>query len=326
MSQPLVSILVPIYGVERYIERCVVSLMEQTYSEIEYIFVDDATPDHSIDILQNVVQQYPQRSSQVRILHHKQNRGLSAARNTAIAAVTGEYLWHVDSDDYIAPNAVELLVSTAQNAKADIVIFDAIKIEEQGEKRLVAEYVDKNSYLKGLLQHLYICAHWNKFYKATFYKGTNIQSVERVRLAEDYAVTPRVIHQAQTLTVLHEPLYYYETRNQNSYVHNLNRTAILSHYMATDVLESYFSKVADKEQWRDVVNILKQRSIASLLKQSKQSSWKDIRTVYAKELCLSSNGLKLVDKMIYTLFKTNQDVLLSIFLWFYRCVYMFAKK
>ena len=81
---PLVSLLVPIYGVEKFIEKCAVSLFEQTYSNIEYVFVDDCTPDNSISVLRDIIAEYPGRKSKVRILHHEYNRGLAAARKTSI--------------------------------------------------------------------------------------------------------------------------------------------------------------------------------------------------------------------------------------------------
>lgn len=97
-----VSILVPIYGVEQYIERCAKSLFEQTYSEIEYVFVNDCTKDDSIGVLNRVLEKFPQRKLQVRIINHEKNKGLGAARRTAILNANGDYILHVDSDDYIA--------------------------------------------------------------------------------------------------------------------------------------------------------------------------------------------------------------------------------
>ena len=206
MTQSMVSILVPVYGVEKYIERCAVSLMEQTYEDIEYIFVDDASPDLSVTVLEEVVARYAKRKSMVRVLHHAQNRGLSAARNTAVDAAVGKYMLHVDSDDYLATDAIEKLVRAAENEQADIVLFDTIELRESGEVRLRAEYRERVSYIKGLLQHTNRCAHWNKFYRTDFYKGTGIQSVETIRLAEDYAVTPRLVHLAKQISVLHASL------------------------------------------------------------------------------------------------------------------------
>lgn len=327
IEQPKVSILVPVYGVERYIERCTESLMEQTYEDIEYIFVDDATPDRSIEILEDVVARYPKRRSLVRILQHKNNKGISAARNTAVAAAVGMYMLHVDSDDYIAKEAIEKLVYAAQTSKADIVIFDTIELRKDGEVLLKAEYENRETYIKGLLQHTNRCAHWNKFYRTDFYKHTGIQSVENVRLGEDYAVTPRLVHQAKKISVLHEGLYYYETRNQSSYVHNLNRAAIESHHTAERVLIDYFSQVEDKAIWTDTIVLLSQRSISSLLKHSNRKTWPIIREIYHQELAQCGNGLKPVDKIIYDLFRSNHAYLLSSFLTFYRFVYsLFGSK
>lgn len=316
-TQPKVSILVPVYGVEGYIARCAVSLLEQSYENLEFIFVDDATKDSSIGILEETISEYPERMPQCRILHHEVNRGLSAARNTAVAAASGEYLLHVDSDDYLAPRAIEKLVEAA-DGKADIVLFDTIELREDGEHRLNAEYRDRTGYIKGLLQHTNRCAHWNKFYRSAFYLGSGISSIESIRLAEDYAVTPRLVHKAESIKVLHEPLYYYETRNQNSYVHNLNRAAVESQHEADTVLTDYFGTVADKSTWADVVGILPQRTVVSLVKRAGEGSWELIRDVYADEMSLSGAGMKVWDRVIFDLFRKKRYGSLSIVLSVYR--------
>ena len=102
-------------------ERCARSLFEQTYANLEYIFVDDCSPDNSIAILEKVMEDYPERKEQVRILRHEKNRGLAAARNTAIDAASGAFITHVDSDDYLDRDAVRLLVEKQMETGADIV-------------------------------------------------------------------------------------------------------------------------------------------------------------------------------------------------------------
>ena len=113
-SSPLVSILVPVYNVEHYVERCARSILEQTYPNLEFVFVDDACSDSSITILNQVVSDYPSHTARVSIIHHPQNRGLAAARNTAIAACHGDFVIHVDSDDWLEPEAAELLIKKQQ--------------------------------------------------------------------------------------------------------------------------------------------------------------------------------------------------------------------
>ena len=96
-KQPFVSVIVPIYGVEKYIERCARSLLEQTIENIEYIFVNDCTKDNSIAILESVIKEYPHREHQVRIIHHGTNKGLPQARKTGLLNAHGEYIAHCDN-------------------------------------------------------------------------------------------------------------------------------------------------------------------------------------------------------------------------------------
>lgn len=88
-------------------------MFEQTFEDIEYIFVNDCTPDNSIEVLSNVIKRYPNRQPQIRIINHEKNRGLASARNTGIDNANGDFVLHIDSDDYIEPNMVELLYSKA---------------------------------------------------------------------------------------------------------------------------------------------------------------------------------------------------------------------
>ena len=120
-SHPLVSILIPVYGVEKYIERCARSLFEQTYANLEFIFVDDRIPDHSIQLLENVLTMYPHRLKQVKIIKHSKNEGIAVVRNTAISNATGDFIFFVDSDDYIETDTISALVNEQNLTNADIV-------------------------------------------------------------------------------------------------------------------------------------------------------------------------------------------------------------
>ena len=111
---PLVSTIVPIYGVEKYIAQCANSLFLQTYDNLEFIFVNDCTKDNSIVILQEVIQHYPNRVEHVHIIEHDHNQGLAASRNSGVEAAHGEWLMHVDSDDFIDPTTVAECVKKAE--------------------------------------------------------------------------------------------------------------------------------------------------------------------------------------------------------------------
>ena len=116
-----VSILVPFYKVEKYVGRCVESLFAQTYQNIEYVFVNDCTKDRSVEILQQTIDRFPERKSQVILIQHEHNKGLGGARHTAFAASRGRYIMHVDGDDLLPLDAVEKLVKAAEKSGADIV-------------------------------------------------------------------------------------------------------------------------------------------------------------------------------------------------------------
>lgn len=320
MTEPIVSILVPVYGVEQYIERCAVSLFEQTYDNIEYVFVNDATKDNSIRILENVIARYPNRQNAVRIINHPTNKGISAARNTGVANSSGKYLLFVDSDDYIAKEAIEHLTTYAESNHADIVLFDTSVLTSNGTRIESVEYREKVEYISHLLQHTAKCAHWNKFYNGDFYRHSGIQACEDVRLADDYAVTPRIVHEAQTIAVLHEPLYFYETRNQSSYVHNLTRAAIESLYRADKVLVDWFRYVPDADTYKDVVDVLPIRSMVSLIKNADKSSWLEIVDVYGEYLSLPGNKMTWVNRIIYRMAQKRQWRRLQCFLQLYHLV------
>lgn len=312
-----VSIIVPIYGVERYIERCAVSLFEQTYPNIEYVFVNDATKDRSIEILEEVITRYPARQKDVRIITHPKNMGISATRNTGLRAITGDYVFYVDSDDYLAVDAMEKLVGMAEQNEADVVIFDVNVVTEKGIYRETVQYTNKVDYIHRLLQHTEKCAHWNKFYNAKFYLSTEIFADERVRLADDYAVTPRIIYEAQRIVMYHEPLYFYETMNLSSYVHNLKRTAIESQYMADQILVEYFTHISDASLYEDVISVLPQRSMVSLIKNTDAEVWNEILDVYMNELSYSGRQMTVLNRIIFYLAKNRRMKLLKMFMIFY---------
>ena len=259
-----VSILVPIYGVEKYIERCVRSLFEQTYDNIEYVFVNDCTKDNSIEVLLKILDEYPERKEQVKILHHERNRGLSAARNTAVENMTGDYLWHIDSDDYVAKNAVEELVREIQHTGVDVVIFghDSVYANKTVPNNIEA-YDNINTYIKLLLLNSIAASMWNKFYRSSFYKEIGIMSIEGIGQGEDYAVVPRILYYTSKITWLNKSLYFYNLVNQSSYSNNISLASIKSLKKADDVLYDFFK---DKESYKDVIDILHLRSMLFLIK------------------------------------------------------------
>lgn len=215
-----VSILVPIYGAEKYIERCAVSLFEQTYDNIEYIFVNDCTKDRSMEVLDNVMKRYLHRQRQILIINHDHNRGLAAARNTAIDTATGDFVIHVDNDDWIEASTVEKCVKKQQETNADIVSFDwvthwkstnannrRINVSTPYEMAKLTLYTDYNI--------------WGRMIRRSLYIDHRLRCIEGANIAEDYSITSRLAYYAKKITILHEYLQHYNCMNTNSYSYKL---------------------------------------------------------------------------------------------------------
>lgn len=212
-----VSVIIPIYKVEAFIERCATTLMEQTLREVEYIFVDDATPDRSIQILKEVVARYPNRKEQVRIVHHAENKGLPAARNTGLALATGEYIFHCDSDDYVELTMLEEMYNTAKAQDADIVWCDWYLTFAENEW-----YMKQPSFetpmeaLKAMLSGGMKYNVWNKLVRRSLYTDNDIQFPAGYGMGEDMTMMMLFAH-AKKVTYIPQAYYHYIKTNTNAF-------------------------------------------------------------------------------------------------------------
>lgn len=257
---PKVSILVPVYGVEKYIERCARSLFEQTYEDIEYIFVNDCTKDNSISILENTIADYPKRKAQVTIINHQVNKGLAGARNTALKACTGEFLMHVDSDDYIIDNTcIEQTVAEAESTGAEIVIFDAMDVRGNTMARKTqAIPEDKITYLKLIASKRIQLVVWGILIKTSLYKDNNIHCVEGLNNGEDFMQKVQLIYHCKKYVHYAKPMYAYNHDNENSYSYSYSIKNYKQSFDGYDCLIDLFTNqlndfhVADILSWGEL--------------------------------------------------------------------------
>lgn len=212
-----ISVIIPIYKVESFIARCAESLFNQTFDEgIEYIFVDDASPDDSVKILQDIIAEYPNRFQQVKILHHKFNQGLPAARNTGLAEAIGEYVFHFDSDDYADPDMLETLYRKAIERKADIVWCDWFLSFERNER-----YMKQPSYstsfeaLKAMLSGAMKYNVWNKLVRRSLYVDNHIVFPSGYGMGEDMTMMLLFAYAKQVVYVP-KAFYHYVKLNNNA--------------------------------------------------------------------------------------------------------------
>lgn len=239
---PLVSICVPIYGVEKYIERCAVTLFEQTYDNLEYIFVNDCTTDDSMAILEEVISRYPARSSAVRIIAHEKNRGLAAARNTTVENCTGEFILHVDSDDYIENNTVELLVKEQKKNDADIVTCGIFMHKPTKTiTRLRPHFTSPKEMATRLIGRQTAANIWGRLIRSSLYLDNDVKAMEGVNMGEDYSVSPILAYYAKEVATLEQPLYHYDCTNVNSYSYKFSKKNAEQVWKAYRALQERFS-------------------------------------------------------------------------------------
>ena len=220
-----ISILVPIYGVEKYIEKCAHSLFQLKYENIEYIFVNDCTKDRSIQLLENIIRLYPKRETQVQIINHETNRGLAASRLTGLQKSIGDYIWFVDSDDYVKKNAIDRCLKYI-NEEYDLIQFSYTVKEkwEETDKTLKKEF-SINNVLAGLTPPMI----WKCFIKRSLFFENDIFPIEGINHSEDYVLLARLRLVASKVISLNDyQLYVYNLTNNNSYMNNISLNSVVN--------------------------------------------------------------------------------------------------
>lgn len=306
-----ISILVPIYGVERYIERCARSLLSQNYPDIEYVFVDDASPDRSVAILREVLAEYPGRD--VKIVANPRNMGLAATRNVAVDHAMGEYIFHVDSDDYIAPNAIAMLAEKARESGADIVVFDAVFMNgESGRlRRTRFDYASKQDYIRAILWRETRLSLWSKLFRRELYR--NVRAIPGMNYGEDFYALPQLVYYASRIVKLDAPLYHYIISNTDAISYSLSPTKADNVIDAADRLAAFFDSVPDAEIYRPMIDQMKICNKVAILQAGNVETWKHIRGLYA-DIDYRPFGLSSSKKRLLWMHKNRLWLALRIYL------------
>lgn len=289
---PKVSIVIPIFGVEKDIERCARSLFEQTFDDVEYLFVNDCTRDASIEVLQSVIEDYPKRKPQIKIFHHSENLGLPQARKTGILAAAGDYIISFDSDDWVEHTIIETLYTKALLDKADIVICDIYKsngtchqLWKCGETGL-----GKMEFFEQMCMMKFTWSTCNKLFRRTLFKDILFPTRNN---AEDMALTLQLMAKADKVAYVPQPLYYYYSNPQSM-------TRILTEDKVLKIIE-------DKQANNEIVfQVLKQ-----ILPSSKYLKYVEVFKWQVKKLAWN---MLHVDKCHYGYWKSvHSDINRSMF-------------
>ena len=210
-----VSIIIPVYKVEKYIDQCLESVTSQTYSNLEIILVDDGSPDNCPEICE----QWKRRDDRIRVIH-QENQGVSCARNAALKAMTGDYILFIDSDDWIAHTMVEKLVGGMESAEnVDAVFCGLFEADELGQIRTDVAYfpggvVDRNEGAAQIFGE-YRTAPWNKMFKVELFLH-EIWFDPKLKIGEDELWVVEALKNANRIALLPEPLYYYRVRKDSA--------------------------------------------------------------------------------------------------------------
>lgn len=211
MNGDLISIIVPVYNVERYLERCVDSIINQTYFNCEIILIDDGSTDNSA----RICDEYKERDSRILVIH-KKNGGLSDARNKGIDIAKGKYITFIDSDDFVAEDYLEFLYDLLLSAKADVSVclyqkYDKVSDikKKQGIKKEETVFSGEEAVIDLCYQKNIPNSAWGKLYKRSLFENIRYP---RNRLYEDLGTTYKILVQCTRVSFSSQKKYYYYQR------------------------------------------------------------------------------------------------------------------
>lgn len=214
--QNKVSIIVPVYKVERELDRCVQSLFKQTYNNLEIILVDDGSPDKCPELCEN----YAEMDKRVKVIH-KENGGLSDARNAGLKQATGEYILYVDSDDYIDLDTCERFIKATGNQKIDIIVGNAIMEKPDGKEMMIHSatpsgitYTAKQFIMSAVKAYQWYAPAWLNMYRRDFLLDNQLYFKKGIYF-EDVQMLPRVFLQAKKITCIDGTFYHYIIRENS---------------------------------------------------------------------------------------------------------------
>lgn len=255
---PKLSIIVPVYNVDKYLERCIRSILNQTYENFEIILVNDGSTDNSGIICEN----YSKVDSRIRVIH-KKNEGVSSARNIGVDNAKGKYIGFIDPDDYINKYMYEILINVLKKNNSDMVICDYYKI---AEKYIDGKEINNPINIESIIvdsitgteaiDKLFECGEkfiftWNKLYKSYLFDGLRYKVG---KIYEDEFLAHRILYRCKSISVINEQLYFYVQR----------RGSIVNSEFTTKKFDKVYAV-------KDRVDFLKEKNLIKLKEKAEKS-------------------------------------------------------
>lgn len=306
----LISVIVPIYKVEKYITKCIDSIVNQTYKNIEIILVDDGSPDNC----GHICDEYAKKDSRIMVIH-KQNGGLSSARNAGLDVAKGQYICFIDSDDYMDEKYIEIMAKNIE--QVDIVACDFKYVYEVNGNysdsclNVENEILEKEKVMLGLFDkkhYLILTVAWNKLYKKTIFD--NLRYTEGI-IHEDEDIAYKILDKCNKIKVIKDKLYYYLQR-ESSIMGSINvekRLVMIDIYKRrTDffVKKGYSKKIIDLAYYTYISTCLyyikqlkchekkdKAEELENQMKKIKDKNYKKMSVILKVKLFIKSVLLKI---------------------------------
>lgn len=307
-----VSVIVPVFGVEQYIGRCVRSLFEQSLDNVEFIFIDDCTPDKSIEVLNRIIAEYHSKISNynwdIKVYKMSQNSGLPVVRQFGISLATGKYIIHCDSDDWVDPDFLTKLYEKAEDDRAEMVVCD-YEMTDGTDSIVVHSYVEDNAHMIGnFILRRNKCCVWNKLIRHDLYDNEGL-IYPKANMGEDLALTLQLVINCKAISYIQEPLYKY-FKNMDSISNKPSSSSVLARwrqqYENVRLVEEVYKGKGLYDIYKDEFVSLKfytKKQIEPIISQDNYFElWKDTFSEI-NYLIFSNKYIALKDKIRYLLIR-----------------------
>lgn len=310
----LVSIVVPVYNVEKYLKRCLDSLLVQTYNNIEIIIIDDGSTDSSREICD----EYKQKDPRINVVH-KENGGLADARNVGIDCSKGDYIFFVDSDDWVSKNCIEVLINEMINNSVEIVVgrHNERKIFKDYEKTEIksVKFLDKEKALEAYLYQRISSSAWAKLYKRDLFKDIRYP---KGKLYEDVVVTFLLLEKTNRIAIVDAPIYSYFVRS-GSIINSSFSIKKMDYYYATKELlniariryPEFVNAAISRMLWAEVHLVVKMDSDREKYVKENEIIWNDI--ISFRRLVIFKSSARLVNKVVLLISLLGQKALCYVY-------------
>lgn len=262
---PKVSVIIPLYNAEKHLRRCCKSLFEQTLDDIEYIFVNDGSKDHSVQIVKEVLEENPNRKQSAIIIDRKINKGVSYTRQEGVNRASGDYIIHCDSDDWVEKEAYEVLYNEAITNDADIICCGFTK-ESANEQKTHIKY-NTPSFFSPLIFNIApkTGSLWNKLIKRSLLIKNDIKFPIGINWGEDFCVVISCLIVSKKTICLNQCFYHY-CENGTSITHTPSKRKVLELISVGKVVENFVKRQEDADSYTYQLNYLKFQLKSRLLR------------------------------------------------------------